>query len=376
VEKQYLASDFSKIVTLFKILDRYILQKFIGTFVFLMFLLILIFLIFDLSENIDKFLSRNAPVEEIVFDYYLNSIPFYLSLVFPLFVFLSVIFFTSKMANRSEIIPILGSGVGLWRLARPYLVGSAMIASFFFVMIGYVLPPANKKRMDFMTKYVRDGVYLTGRNAHLQIAKGKFIYFESFQYPDSAGFLFSYEEIVGGKLKRKFFADRLQWDAKRQEWKADQYYWRIYLPQRKERIERGATTWIKIPLHPNDVGRSFEGEDISTLTTPDLKKFIALEELRGREVSYLNFEVWKRLTAPATTLVLTLIGLALSARKKRGGIGLNLAVGIGLCFSYILLDRFSSIFAANNDLPVVLAAWIPTVFFGIVAYFLVRFAPK
>ncbi len=361
---------------MFKILDRYILQKFIGTFVFLMFLLILVFLIFDLSENIDKFLSRNAPTNEIVFSYYLNSIPFYLSMVFPLFVFLSVIFFTSKMANRSEIIPILGSGVSLWRLARPYLIGSAAIAAFFFVMIGYVLPPANKERMDFMSKYVRDGVYLTGRNSHLQIAKGKYIYFESFQYPDSAGFLFSYEEISKGRLKRKFFADRLQWDSKKQSWKADQYYWRIYLPNRKERIERGTTTWIKLPFHPNDIGKSFEGEDISTLTTPDLKKYIALEELRGREVAHLNFEVWKRLTAPATTLVLTLIGLALSARKKRGGIGLNLAVGIGLCFSYILLDRFSAIFAANNDLPVVVAAWIPTVVFGLIALILIRFAPK
>jgi len=227
-----------------------------------------------------------------------------------------------------------------------------------------------------MSKYVRDGVYLTGRNSHLQIAKGKYIYFESFQYPDSAGFLFSYEEILDGKLKRKFFADRLQWDATKQEWKADQYYWRIYSPNRKERIERGSTTWIKIPLHPNDVGKSFEGEDISTLTTPDLKKLIDLEELRGREVAHLNLEVWKRMTAPATTLVLTLIGLALSARKKRGGIGLNLAIGIGLSFSYILLDRFSSIFASNNDIPVVVAAWIPTLFFGFLALLLIRFAPK
>jgi lipopolysaccharide export system permease protein len=361
---------------LLKVLDRYIIKKFLGTFLFLMLLLIIIFLIFDLSENIDKFLSRSAPTHAIVFDYYLNSIPFYLSMVFPLFVFLSVIFFTSKMANKSEIIPILGSGIGLWRIARPYLLSSMGIAIVFYFLIGYVLPPANKKRMEFMSHYIRDGVFVTGRNIHLQLSKTDNVYFESFQYSDSVGYLFSYEVQNHGKIIKKFMADRLVWVAPQKAWKAENYYWRYYLSNGKERIQKGLETTLKLPMHPDDFGNTLEGEDISTLTTPELKKYITTEQQRGREVAALEMEVWKRTTAPATTLVLTLIGLSLSSRKKRGGIGLNLAIGIGLSFSYILMDRFSSIFAAQNTMPAFIAAWIPTFIFGFIALYLIRLAPK
>lgn len=357
------------------LLDRYIIRRFLGTFVFLIMIIMVIFIIFDLSENIDRLIEKDAPLDAIIFNYYINFIPYYVSLVFPLFVFLSVIFFTSKMAGQSEIIPILSSGVSFNRLMRPYLITSAGIAVFFYFLIGWVLPPANQMRTKFMDRYIRNDYHNFDRNIHMQLNKTDFAYFESFSYQDSVGYMFSLEKIVNGQLKYKLMANRLMWKKETKSWVAEGYYARHFLGKR-EWLEKGMTKDTVLPFTPKDFGRALEGEDISALTNTALDEFIERERIRGKSIEHLLMAKYSRIFTPITAIVLTVIGLAVSSRKRRGGIGLNLALGITLSFSYILMDRFASIFAIQSNFPPLLAASLPTLIFAFVAAYLVKLAPK
>lgn len=359
-----------------KILDKYIIKKFLSTFVFIILIFIAIFIVFDISENIDSLLGKNAPLNEIVFDYYFNFIPYFIVLISPLFVFITVIFFTSKMASKSEIIPILTSGVTYNRLLLPFLFSAALVAVLNFVLTGWFLAEANKQRVNFTNLYIRSEFYNGDRNIHFKDEKKNHIYYlESFSVVDSTGYHFSIEVMEKGKLVKKLFSDRIKWLPLERKWRIENYYVRSILKD-NEKIEKGSSIDTILPFLPEEFGRPLHAEDISLLNNRELNDYIESEHRKGKKLVHLLVEKYNRFAAPFTMIILTLIGVALSSKKKRGGIGVNMTIGIVVCFSYIVMNKFTSIFAIQSDLSPILAAWIPNILFGIIALILLRFAQK
>ena len=354
-----------------KILDLYIFRKFLGTFFFALGLIILIAIVFDISEKIDDFLERDAPLKAIVFDYYFNFIPFFANLFSPLFVFISVIFFTSRMAGNTEIISILASGVSYRRFLMPYAVAALVIASISLYLNNMVLPRANVKRTAFELKYIKNPFVYKNRNVHRQIKPGEYIYFESYNNFDKVGYQFSYEKIVDGKMKYKLLSDRIVWDTLKNKWTIENYFIRE-IDSMKEKIKTGAHMESAFSFKPADFERRVDYA-VESMDYSALNKFIAEEKMRGSdELVYYLIEKYKRISYPFATFILTLMGVTLSSTKVRGGIGMQLGLGILLSFTYIMFMQISTTFATNGNAPALLAVWIPNIVFSSVAFLLLR----
>jgi lipopolysaccharide export system permease protein len=357
-----------------KILDFYIIRKFLGTFFFSLTLIISIAVVFDISEKLDDFLEKKAPLHAIIFDYYLNFIPFFSNLFSPLFVFIAVIFFTAKMANNTEIVAILNSGVSFKRLMFPYFLSATVIAGIAYYMNGWVIPPANKERLQFEEAYIRNQFVYKARHIHRQIKPGEFIYFDSFNNIDKIGYRFSYEKIKGKQLYYKLMSDRILWDSITGKWQVENYFIR-HINGMNERIESGVSLDTSFDFHPSEFSRRLN--NIETMNNRELDDFIREEQLRGSEnVVFYLVEKHKRIALPFATFILTLIGVALASRKVRGGIGLQLGAGITLSFSYILFMQISNTFATNGSLPAAVAVWIPNFIYAIIGGVLMKYAPK
>jgi lipopolysaccharide export system permease protein len=358
----------------FKILDRYIIRKFLGTFFFSLALIILIAVVFDMSEKLDDFIERKAPTKAIIFDYYLNFIPYFANLFAPLFVFISVIYFTARMAMDTEIIAILNSGVSFQRLLRPYMIASLVLAALSFYLNGWLIPHSNKVKLAFENIYVKDPVKFEYRNIHRQISPGVFIYFESYDNNANIGYRFSLERIENGK--RTFFmnSDRMLWDSTASKWRIENYYSRR-INGDKEILSSGFKLDTVLPITPANFKR--RATVIQAMDTPALNEFIRQEKMEGSgNISTYLVEKYRRTAIPFATFVLTVIGVSLSSRKIRGGIGARLGAGIGLSFVYILFMQISNTFAINGSLSPLVAVWIPNIFFSGVALFLIKKAPK
>ncbi len=357
-----------------KILDKYIIKKFLGTFFFALGLIITIAIVFDISEKIDDFLEKEAPLREIVFDYYMNFIPFFANLFSPLFVFISVIYFTSRMASQTEIVAILGSGVSFKRLLAPYMVAAAILASISFYLNNYVIPHSNSTRIAFETKYIKNPFIYKNKHVHRQIAPNEFIYFESFNNIDKIGYQFSFEKIENGKLTYKMLADRVIWDSVKTKWTIESYFIR-HIDGMNERIESGFHKDTLFAFKPDEFSR--RSNYIETMDTGELNKYIKQQQSRGsEEVPFYLLEKYRRSAIPFATFILTVIGVSLSSRKVRGGIGVQIGAGILLSFTYIMFMQVSQTFATNGNMPAILAIWIPNIFFSIVAAYLLRSAMK
>jgi lipopolysaccharide export system permease protein len=357
-----------------KILDRYIISKFLTTFFFALGLIIMIAIVFDVSEKIDDFLEKKAPVEAIIFDYYMNFVPFFANLFSPLFVFISVIFFTSKMASQTEIVAILSSGVSFRRLLLPYMVVATLLAALSFYLNGYVIPRANKVRLEFENTYVKNPYVLKSRNIHRQIKPGEFIYFESYNTLDNLGFRFSYERFEDQKLVYKFKSERLAWDTTSNLWRAENYMIR-HIYEMNEKIIQGSRLDTTFGFFPEEFTTRIN--NIITMDNNELNAHIEDKRMRGAEgIQYDEVEKYRRSSFPFATFILTLIGLSLSSRKVRGGIGIQIGAGILLSFTYIMFMQVSTTFATNGNLPAVVAVWIPNIVFAVIALWLYRRAPK
>jgi lipopolysaccharide export system permease protein len=353
-----------------KILDRYIIIKFLGTFFFALALIISIAIVFDISEKIDDFLEKEAPMKAIVFDYYLNFIPFFANLFSPLFIFISVIFFTSKMAGQTEIIAILASGISFKRLLVPYLVAALFLAGISFYLNNYVLPHSNTSRIAFETKYIKNPFVYKNKHVHRQIAPGQFIYFESYNNFDKIGYQFSYERIENGSLNFKLLSERIFWDSLKNKWTIENYFTRE-IKGMDEVISTGFRMDTALAFYPGEFNR--RDNFVETMDTPELNKYIDQEILRGsEEVPFYLVEKYRRFSYPFATFILTVMGVSLSSRKVRGGIGVQIGVGILLSFTYIMFMQISQTFATNGNLPAWLAVWIPNIFFTIIAIFLLK----
>ena len=360
-----------------KRLDRYIIAKFIGTYIFSIILIISISIVFDVNENLAKFSTYNAPLKAIVFDYYANFVPYFANLFSPLFVFIAVIFFTSKLAGNSEIIAMLAAGVSFKRLLRPYMISAAWIAAVNFYLGGYVIPKGNQVKMDFEAKYKNKERNLSASNVQLMVQPGVIAYLQQYDDVTKTGYGFSLDKFENKKLVSHMTASVIRYDSisdSRYHWKAQSYKIRT-LKGLREEIESGAVIDTLIQMEPMDL--VFSKGQQETLTSTELSDYISKQVERG-SVNVVQYEVeyHKRIATSFASFILTMIGVSLSSRKRKGGMGMYLGIGLALSFGYILLQTISATFAINADTPALLAAWIPNLLYVIIAYFCYRQAPN
>jgi lipopolysaccharide export system permease protein len=334
----------------------------------------MIVIIFDLSENIDEFISKNAPLKSIIFDYYLNFIPYFINLFSYLFTFISVIYFTSQMAGKSEIIAILSSGISFNRMLRPYFISAIILAILSFYLANFLIPHTNQKRRAFTDVYFHNLSKSKDENIHLQIKPGTFVYMESFNISSKTGYRFTLEKFTGHDLDLKITSDKIVYDSITDRWTLQNYTSRS-VHGTKERIWQGTKLDTTLNLKPVEL--YIKKENYEEMTLMELNRYISQEKLKGaEEVVFYEMEKHNRISSPFATLVMTLIGVSLSSRKLRGGIGMHLGLGILLTFTYILFMRVTTVFATVGDLPPYLAAWIPNIVFMFIGLFLLKTAPK
>lgn len=355
-------------------IDKYIIRKFIGTYIFAILLIIGIVIIFDISEKIDDFVDKNAPLNEIIFNYYANFVPYYMNMFSPMFVFIAVIFFTSKLAANSEIIAILAGGISFKRMMYPYMLSACAIAVFSLLLNLFVIPSANKGRIEFEQTYIKKRYENTGRNLHYQISPGTFMYMESFSTWNNTGYKFTLESVDGHNLISKLSAESARWDSVGGHWKLRNWHLREYVGN-SEVIKTGRSMDTTLVITVDDFYR--RKKTVETLSYPALNELIETQEMRGDQmVKYALIEKHTRFALPFSAFILTVIGVSLSSQKRRGGIGLNIGIGIALSFSYILFLRFSQMFVHTGTLPPAIALWLPNMLFAVVAVALYRMAPK
>ena len=359
-----------------KILDWYIIKKFIGTYFIALIAIIGIVIIFDISEKIDDFVDKSAPLKEIVKNYYLNFVPNIANMFSPLFVFITVIFFTSKLAGNSEIIAMLSGGVSFQRLMLPYMLSAGFIALISFVLGQYVIPPANYQRLEFEQKYIKATTYSnTNRNIHYQLAPGEFVYVESFSAWNNTAYRFTLETLEENKIKSKISAETAVWDTTINGWKLNNYFVRDYDKYGNETVVAGRVRDTVISLTLEDFYR--RKNVVETLNAKNLNGLISMQRMRGdKMVKYALIEKHKRHSMPFSAFILTVMGVALSSKKRRGGIGLNIGIGVALSFSYILFMRFSEMFVYTDSLSPALALWLPNILYAAIAAVVYRLAPK
>ncbi|MEX0988355.1 MAG: LptF/LptG family permease [Bacteroidales bacterium] len=358
-----------------KIIDIYIIRKFLGTFFLAISLILAIAVVFDISEKIDDFIENGAKLKEIIFEYYMNFIPYFGVLFSSLFTFIAVIYFTSRMAYNTEIIAILNSGMSFRRLLRPYLISSIIIAGLSFFLNDKVIPKSNAVKLKFEEKYIHNRpMRFNSKNFHRQIEPGIYVYLENYSTISKTGYNFSLEKFEGTQLVSKLMADQIRWDTAVDKWSLRRYYQRD-IDGLHETITSGRIKDTTINILPSDFERRVNF--VETMNLKDLDEFINQQKMQGEtNVKAYQIERHKRISFPFSTFILTFIGVAVSSRKVRGGIGLQIAIGVIISFTYILFVQFSSQFAIGGLLSVELAVWLPNIMFIIVALWLFRLAPK
>lgn len=353
---------------MFKILDRYIIRKFLGTYLFAIALLLAIVVMFDVNEKFDSFLK--APLRATIVDYFINFLPYFANQFSPLFVFIAVIFFTTKLASNNEIVAMLSSGMSFNRLLRPYMISAVVIAAATWVLGAYIIPPANVKRIDYTNTYVKNKRVDYGSNIMLMVAPGEIAYMSRYDNISKSGSRFSLESFDDEKrLTSRLVAQRITWDTL--------YSWRVYdyvirdFRDNREFIRKGHSLDTVIPFEPRDF--LIAKNDHEKMTTPQLEEYIKRQHGRGvANIQSFEVEYQRRYAMCAAAFILTVIGMALSSRKVKGGLGVNIGVGLVLSFSYILFMAITQSFAYSGLTSPLIAMWIPNIIYAIIAVILYR----
>lgn len=358
-----------------KRMDVYIIRKFLGTFFFALGLILLIVVVFDISERIEKFIEYKAPLKEIVFGYYMNFLPYFANVFSPLFTFIAVIFFTSKLATDTEIIALLSTGVSFRRILRPYIVSASVIAVLSFLLGAFIIPNANQKRIVFQKKYMGKNFVNKQDNIHLQLADTTYVYMSRFSVGSKVGYDFSIENFADNVLKSKLISSKVEWDEDNKKWRIHNWKMRKF-DGYKEEYTTGERLDTVLAFSPSEL--SEDPKRIKEqLTLPELEDYIDKMKLRGNSnVVEFQIEKYKMGVNAFATFILTVIGVSVSARKARGGMGWHLGVGLFLSFSYILFMQFSTVFAVNGGMNPLLAVWIPNILFTFVAAATYKTAPR
>lgn len=368
--------EFLKKLGIYRI-DRYIIGKFLSTYFFLILIIITIAIIFDYNEKIDKFTQSGVSFKNIIFDFYLNFIPYFVNLFSPLFVFISVIFFTSKLADKSEIIAMKAAGMSYKRLLRPYIFSAILIGVMTFVLGAYIIPKGNVARVDFENTYLKKKKSSITENVQLQVAPGVVAYITQFDNETKRGFGFSLDKFENKQLKSRLTANVINYDTlaeKRYSWSVQQYTLREFKGM-KEEITNGAKMDTIIQMEPSDF--FYINNQQETMTLPQLQEFIDKQANRGAAgVSTFEVEYHKRFATPFAAIILTIIGVSLSSQKRKGGMGTSIGLGLALSFTYILLQSVTASFAINAGWPAMLAVWLPNILFAIIAFILYKRTPQ
>lgn len=358
-----------------KRLDYYIIGKFLGTYLFAIALIISIAVVFDFNEKMDRFLSHEAPWRAIVFDYYLNFIPYFANLFSPLFVFIAVIFFTSKLAENSEIVAMFSTGMSFKRMLRPYMISAAIIAVATFYLGAYVIPEGSVTRINFEDKYYKPRKSNTARNIQLEVDTGVIAYIERYEDRAKTAFRMSLDKFEDKSLVGHLTCRTAVYDTTQlHHWTLRDYVIRRMEGMREE-MSKGTRLDTIIAMEPADFLTMKKQQEM--FTSPQLSEYVARQKRRGfANVKEFEIEYHKRIAMSFASFILTLIGVSLSSRKTKGGMGLHLGIGLGLSFSYILFQTIASTFAVNGNMPPAIAVWIPNVLYAFIAFYLYRRAPK
>lgn len=358
-----------------KIIDLYIFKKFIGTFFLAISLLVVIVIIFDLSENLDLFLRHDAPWQRVLFEYYVMSIPYYINLFIYLFTFIAVVFFISKMAGHTEVVAILSSGISFWRFLYPSVLAALALAVMSLFFGNFLIPKANGIRQAFKNEYMESLVGFGGNNIHVQIGPDEYVYIDGYNLSKDLGYRFCWEKFDGTELKYKMLSDVIYHDSiEPNKWRIDNYAIH-HLDVGKEWLEKGRRMDTVANFLPTDFYQI--KENYIEMDYFELRDHIAKMKSKGAQgVKAYEVEMQQRWAAPGAILILTLIGAALSSRKLKGGMGMHLGIGIAIAFSYIFFMQVSKSFAISGNLSPFLAAWLPNFIFCILGFFLLIKAPK
>ena len=351
-----------------KRLDWYIIGKFLGTYFFSIVLILSIAIVFDLTEKMDDFFENQVSVREIITDYYLPFIPYYANMFSSLFIFISVIFFTSKLAGNSEIIAMMAAGVSYHRLMLPYFVSATLLFAISFVLGAYVIPPATGKMLNFTDKYIEHFTSENARNVQMEVEPGTILYIESFQKRSNMGYRVSLEHFENKTLTMRITADRIRYDSAHC-WHMENYVRRDFDGMR-ETLTKGNRLDTIIPVQPREL--FVTAEQAQEMTNPELIEYMELQEKRGAgNIQAFETEYHKRWASPLGAFIMTLLGVTMSSKKVRGGMGKNLGIGIVLTAAYILFSTVSTTFSVNGVMSPFMSAWLPNFVFlaiGIVLY--------
>ena len=320
-------------------------------------------IIFDLTEKMDDFFENQAPLKEIIFDYYLNFVPYFMNMFSPLFIFISVIFFTSKLAGNSEIIAILSSGVSYHRMMLPYLFSATLLFLLSFTLTGYIIPRSSESMLNFQDKYIQRFTRDNARNIQIEVAPGSILYIETFHKQNNTGYRTSLYQFDGKRLVSLITAERVQYDSA-YNWTLHTYIRREF-NEMHENLTRGSRLDTIIPILPKEL--FYTAEDAQMMTNPELKSYIEKQRRRGAgNLQAFETEWWKRWASPIGAFIMTLLGVTLSSKKVRGGMGKNLGIGITLSALYILFSTVSTTFAVKGVMSPFMSVWLPNfVFLGI-----------
>ena len=356
-----------------KILDWYIIKKYLGTFFFTLVLIIVISVVFDVSEHMDNFLTKNATLYDIAFKYYAGFIPYYMNLLSPMITFLAVIYFTAKMANQTEIVPILSGKVSFNRFLRPYFVAATIIFVISFFANVFLIPFTNALKIDFENK---NGFYgdASKNDVHLQLDKNTFAYAQSYDHTNHSAYMFVLEKFDGDELREKIVANTALYDSVKRVWSLRNYSVRHINGLKETLLMDVLQKDTVLDLQPSDfvVNNAYPAMSLN-----ELNKRIEKEKIRSAgDLKDMLYEKYKRFVYPFSSYVLTLIGVSISSRKVRGGIGLPLGIGLFLCFAYIVVDKFALVFAIKSSLPPLIAVCLPNGLFGLLGLYLLAKAPK
>ena len=357
-----------------KIIDSYLLRKMLGTVVFAITLLMTIVVVFDVSENIQRFMTHNIPAKEVIVGYYFNFIPYFINLFIPLFTFISVIWFTSKLSSRNEIISIFDNGISFNRMLVPYITGAVIIMLISLLLANFIVPKTNWKLNDFKYQYFgRKSVAAT--YLHIKNSKNSYVFVERWDKMEEMGYNFTYEEFTDNAMRLKISAQTVDYNEEKKVWQLHRFTRRVITPENEEIITQGAEFDTVLNILPRNLYQdAFVSE---TMSYRELRQFIKEEKLRGSSLlANYQIEQHKRLANPLGILIMTLLGVSVSCRKSTRGVGVHVFIGMGLAFSFIFLQQVSTVFSVSGGLPPVLGTWFPNIIFLIITIVMLRLTPK
>jgi lipopolysaccharide export system permease protein len=358
-----------------KLLDKYIISKFLTAFFFTVVLLVSVICVIDYTEKNDDFIHHNLTFTQVFTQYYVYLFPYFANLLSPITIFLAVVFVTARLAARTEIVAMLSSGMSFRRLLLPYLLGASVIGILTFGLVGWVIPKGTKHIVEFESAVVKEPWHYEGRNVHMKIGPRSYVFLESYNSNQNAGYHFALETIDGTMLRRRLTADALTWDSTKHVWHLSPQLVRTFRGKQDEVLQTIPARDTTLNLYPKDFGNTYRLAE--TLTLPQLNELISNKILRGADdtAQYLSVK-YERYAYPFDILILTMIGVVLSARKSRGGVGGQIALGFVLAFIFIIFVMLSRNLAQVGSMPPLLAAWFPGMVFSGIGLVLYRVVPK